>query len=213
MGPGRTGVKGVIRDRAEAESLARMKRGNEIRELNRAMEKASLGGKTWSEEEKERLAMIAAQEGRSAASASRVARNGRYGHLREVGVRSFVQAVEEDRNVWVVVHIYDPVRDSVLLPVMARRHNEDTLHSMCLVVLTAVLVLGSLCYRGRNIISTREGIPIHEISTCTSRCYRIRIVRRFRTQPQQTFIPLNIAFPLSWSCYSSIADTREGRIL
>ncbi|RDX47148.1 thioredoxin-like protein [Lentinus brumalis] len=111
MGPGRTGVKGVIRDRAEAESLARMKRGDEIRELNRAMEKASLGGKTWNEEEKERLAKIAAQEGRSATSASRAARNGRYGHLREVGVRSFVQAVEEDRNVWVVVHIYDPSLD------------------------------------------------------------------------------------------------------
>ena len=58
MGPGRTGVKGVIRDRAEAESLARAKRANEIKDLNRAMEKASLGGKTWAEEEKERLEEI-----------------------------------------------------------------------------------------------------------------------------------------------------------
>ena len=110
MGPGRTGVKGVIRDRNEAESLARAKRADEIRDLNRAMEKASLGGKTWAEEEKERLAELAALERGSGATSSRAAKGGRYGHLREVGVRSFVQAVEEDRSVWVVVHIYDPVR-------------------------------------------------------------------------------------------------------
>ncbi|OSD00178.1 thioredoxin-like protein [Trametes coccinea BRFM310] len=108
MGPGRTGVKGVIRDRAEAESLARAKRADEIRELNKAMEKASLGGKTWAEEEKERLAELARAEGGSRIPKSR---GGRFGHLREVGVRSFVQAVEEDPDVWVVVHIYDPSLD------------------------------------------------------------------------------------------------------
>ncbi|EJF59319.1 hypothetical protein DICSQDRAFT_138633 [Dichomitus squalens LYAD-421 SS1] len=107
MGPGRTGVKGVIRDKREAESLARAKRAEEVRELNRAMEKASLGGKTWAEEEKERLVALRRLEGPS----SRGARSGRYGHLREVGVRSYVQAVEEDRDVWVVVHIYDPSLD------------------------------------------------------------------------------------------------------
>ncbi|KAI0351920.1 thioredoxin-like protein [Trametes cingulata] len=108
MGPGRTGVKGVIRDRAEAESLARAKRAEEIKELNRAMEKASLGGKTWAEEEKERLAELARLEGGPSIPKSRT---GRFGHLREVGVRSFVQAVEEDPDVWVVVHIYDPSLD------------------------------------------------------------------------------------------------------
>ena len=107
MGPGRTGVKGVIRDKREAESLARAKRAEEVRELNRAMEKASLGGKTWAEEEKARRAELARLEGRAE---GRGARGGRFGHLREVGVRSYVQAVEEDRDVWVVVHIYDPVR-------------------------------------------------------------------------------------------------------
>ncbi|KAI1785320.1 hypothetical protein LXA43DRAFT_1038726 [Ganoderma leucocontextum] len=107
MGPGRTGVKGVIRDRREAEAAARGKRAEEVRELNRAMEKASLGGKTWAEEEKERRAAEARLEG----GASKAKRSGRYGHLREVGVRSYVQAVEEDRNVWVVVHIYDPSLD------------------------------------------------------------------------------------------------------
>ncbi|KAI0741733.1 hypothetical protein C8Q80DRAFT_1195839 [Daedaleopsis nitida] len=111
MGPGRTGVKGVIRDRDEAESIARGKRADEIRELNRAMEKASLGGKTWAEEEKERLAELVALERRSGARSSRAAKGGRFGHLREVGVRSFVEAVEEDRSVWVVVHIFDSSLD------------------------------------------------------------------------------------------------------
>ncbi|KAI8974571.1 hypothetical protein BD414DRAFT_580813 [Trametes punicea] len=109
MGPGRTGVKGVLRDHAEAESIARAKRAEEIRELKRAMEKASLGGKTWAEEEKERLAELAKLEGGPALSRS--SRGGRFGNLREVGVRSFVQAVEEDRDAWVVVHIYDPSLD------------------------------------------------------------------------------------------------------
>lgn len=110
MGPGRTGVKGVIRDRAEAESLARAKRGEEVRDLNRAMEKASLGGKTWGEEDRERRAELARLEG---PSVPKSARGGRFGHLREVGVRSFVQSVEEGPDVWVVVHIYDPVRASI----------------------------------------------------------------------------------------------------
>ncbi|KAM5544338.1 hypothetical protein V8D89_001998 [Ganoderma adspersum] len=111
MGPGRTGVKGVIRDRREAEAAARARRAEEVRELNRAMEKASLGGKTWGEEERERRATEARAEGTGQQGTSKGARSGRYGHLREVGVRSYVQAVEEDRNVWVVVHIYDPSLD------------------------------------------------------------------------------------------------------
>ncbi|OJT08599.1 hypothetical protein TRAPUB_526 [Trametes pubescens] len=108
MGPGRTGVKGVIRDRAEAESLARAKRAEEFKDLNRAMEKASLGGKTWAEEDREQRTELARLEG---PSVPKSARGGRFGHLREVGVRSFVQSVEEDPDVWVVVHIYDPSLD------------------------------------------------------------------------------------------------------
>nr|VWO98328.1 N/A [Ganoderma boninense] len=114
MGPGRTGVKGVIRDRREAEAAARARRAEEVREMNRAMEKASLGGKTWAEEERERRAAEARAEGAGTGTGKgtgKGARNGRYGHLREVGVRSYVQAVEEDRSVWVVVHIYDPSLD------------------------------------------------------------------------------------------------------
>ena len=63
MGPGRTGVKGVIRDRKEAASLARTKRAQDVESMNRAMEKASLGGLTWAEEEKLRLAEKAREPG------------------------------------------------------------------------------------------------------------------------------------------------------
>ena len=111
MGPGRTGVKGVIKDRNEAQTMARAKRAHEIDALNHAMEKASLGGLTWAEEERQRQAEKAREEGRSSTAAARgMFSKGRFGHLREVGERGFVQAIEsEDRNVWVVVHIYDPV--------------------------------------------------------------------------------------------------------
>ena len=110
MGPGRTGVKGVIRDRAEAETLARARRADEVAALNRAMEKTSLGGKTWAEEERQRQVELARQEALAGVGPYKPSARGRFGHLREVGVRSYVQAVEEDRDVWVVVHIYDSVR-------------------------------------------------------------------------------------------------------
>ncbi|OCH93227.1 thioredoxin-like protein [Obba rivulosa] len=110
--PGRTGVKGVLRDHAEATGIARAKRAEDIKILNRAMEKASLGGKTWAEEERERLAEKARLEGKaSSMMEERGEGRGRFGHLREVGIRSFVQAVEEESDVWVVVHIYDPSLD------------------------------------------------------------------------------------------------------
>ncbi|EMD31818.1 hypothetical protein CERSUDRAFT_162627 [Gelatoporia subvermispora B] len=109
--PGRTGVKGVLRDRAEAAELARAKRSQEINAMNRAMEKTSLGGKTWAEEEREQLAEKARLEGKASAVMDERGARGRFGHLREVGVRSFVQAVEEESDVWVAVHIYDPSLD------------------------------------------------------------------------------------------------------
>lgn len=116
MGPGRTGVKGVIRDRAEANERAREARAREIRQLNQRMEKASLGGKTFLEEERERQIEEALREGKPLGGADAmegfVPGKGRmrFGHLREVGVKNFVSAVEkEDGGVFVVVHLYDPV--------------------------------------------------------------------------------------------------------
>ena len=96
MGPGRTGVKGVIRDRNEAAARERSRKVEELGELAARMEHANLGGRTFLEEQNE-LDLLEPPE------------RGRFGHLREVGLKGFVPAVE-DQNVWVVVHIYDPVR-------------------------------------------------------------------------------------------------------
>ncbi|KAH8111332.1 hypothetical protein DFH11DRAFT_1614591 [Phellopilus nigrolimitatus] len=116
MGPGRTGVKGVIRDRAEAQARARERRTQEIADLNRRMEKASLGGKTFLEEEKEKEWERMMLEGipkdvqmeKDTARSMTGKGRGRFGHLREVSVKNFVSAVEKEaRDVWVVVHLYD----------------------------------------------------------------------------------------------------------
>jgi hypothetical protein len=121
MGPGRTGVKGVIRDRNEAHNTARDKRTLEVAELNKRMEKASLGGKTFLEEEREREIEKRMMEGPSGKDEEKTdmfgrKKESRFGHLREVGLHGFVDAVEqEERGVWVVVHLYEPVSDVILL--------------------------------------------------------------------------------------------------
>lgn len=122
MGPGRTGVKGVIRDRNEAEGLEKEKRAREFEEMQKKMEKSHLGGKTFLEEEREKAALgldgkvdelvikeQEAEERRKDVFGRQ--KEGRFGHLREVGVKGFVSAVEkEERGVWVVVHLYESVR-------------------------------------------------------------------------------------------------------
>ena len=115
--PGRTGVKGVIRDRNEAERGARDKRAAEMKELNKRMEKASLTGLSYLEEkglkqddgELEELSFaLVRDQGRTSHG-----RSGRFGHLREVGLDGFLKAIEaEERHVWVVLHLYHPVRFS-----------------------------------------------------------------------------------------------------
>lgn len=114
--PGRTGVKGVIRDRNEAERCARDKRAAEIKELNKKMEKASLTGMTYLEEkalkegeEDEELEEMRFARARAQGRTSHGG-GGRFGYLREVGSEGFLKAVEaEDRHVWVVLHLYHPV--------------------------------------------------------------------------------------------------------
>ena len=111
-------MKGVIRDRDEANSTARDKRALEIAEINKKMEKASLGGKTFLEEEREREIEKRLREGptridekdyKEKTDAFGRVKEGRFGHLREVGVSGFVDAVEkEERGVWVVLHLYEP---------------------------------------------------------------------------------------------------------
>jgi hypothetical protein len=118
MGPGRTGVKGVIRDRNEVANIRREKRAQEMEDLRRKMEAGNLGGKTYLEEEREKAARGETADslvenglsGRKQDVFGRK-RQGRFGHLREVGLKGFVAAVEgEERGVWVVIHLYDPVR-------------------------------------------------------------------------------------------------------
>lgn len=119
MGPGRTGVKGVIRDRDEAAEIQRDKRAREAEELRRKFEAANLGGKTFLEEEREKarrgekadeLVMKEAEKAREKRDLWGQKREGRFGHLREVGLKGYLSAVEkEEIGTWVVVHLYDPV--------------------------------------------------------------------------------------------------------
>ena len=121
MGPGRTGVKGVIRDRNEAQDLEKQRHAQQIHELNHRMEKSSLGGKTYLDEEREKAdrgeqnvdeLVKRERERQDRLDVFGATRHGPFGHLREVGRAGFVQAVEKDdqAGAWVVVHLYDQVR-------------------------------------------------------------------------------------------------------
>jgi hypothetical protein len=109
MGPGRTGVKGVIRDRAEALATERAKKSMEVSALNRQMERTSLaaGGRTWEEDDADRRAREGLEPLSRILGDPKQDNSKRYGHLREVGAENYVDAVE-DTNAKVVVHIYDP---------------------------------------------------------------------------------------------------------
>ncbi|KAG6328733.1 hypothetical protein ID866_10356 [Astraeus odoratus] len=114
MGPGRTGVKGVIRDEREAQQIQAAKRQKDIQALRKRMENAGVGGKTYLEEERERKELEGLEEEEKRVRRDVLGRpkDGRFGHLREVGKAGFVGAVEsEDKGVWVVVHLYDPSLD------------------------------------------------------------------------------------------------------
>ncbi|KAF8969707.1 thioredoxin-like protein [Flammula alnicola] len=125
MGPGRTGVKGVIRDRDEAAGIEREKQAKQAEDLRQKMEATNLGGKTFLEEEREKASkgekadelimreIGKAQERRDVFGQKR---EGKFGHLREVGLKGFVGAVEkEEKGIWVVVHLYDSVKRCYLI--------------------------------------------------------------------------------------------------
>lgn len=123
MGPGRTGVKGVIRDRDEHREREMEKGRKEMDELAAKQAKMDLSAATYfqdldreGEGDKTRLegdAWGGVEEWRQRRllELKTSAKGGHlYGHLREVGVGGFVEAVEKvPREVWVVLHIYDPV--------------------------------------------------------------------------------------------------------
>ncbi|KAG8989386.1 hypothetical protein FRB90_002284 [Tulasnella sp. 427] len=128
LGPGRTGVKGVIRDRAEARErdLEKIQREMEdlagrqkkmdfsaptyFEELDRDKEggKESREGDAWGGIEEWRKRRLVELKAGAGAGASSAGGGPLFGHLREVGVGGFVEAVEKvSKDVWVVVHIYD----------------------------------------------------------------------------------------------------------
>jgi hypothetical protein len=121
MGPGRTGVKGVIRDRAEARARENSRRAQEIAALNAKMEKTAITARTFKEDEEAKRKEEEDQE-KDAKELYRRRRwrelkeratggSAGFGHLREIGVNGFVEAVENERpQTWVVVHIYELVR-------------------------------------------------------------------------------------------------------
>ncbi|PPR01089.1 hypothetical protein CVT26_015995 [Gymnopilus dilepis] len=121
MGPGRTGVKGVIRDRDEAAEIQREQRAREAEEMRRKFEAANLGGKTFLEEEREKamrgekadaLVFKDALKAHERRDVWGQKREGKFGHLREVGLKGYLSAVEKEQTgTWVVVHLYDPSLD------------------------------------------------------------------------------------------------------
>ncbi|KAJ6594126.1 thioredoxin-like protein [Mycena capillaripes] len=122
MGPGRTGVKGVIRDRDEAEGMEREKRARDLATAMEKMAKSHLGGKTFLEEEREKgedadkLVLRERERREERRNVFGETRKGRFGHLREVGVKGFLHSVEgETRGTWVVVHLYEPSLDRCYL--------------------------------------------------------------------------------------------------
>ncbi|KIY74333.1 hypothetical protein CYLTODRAFT_416177 [Cylindrobasidium torrendii FP15055 ss-10] len=142
MGPGRTGVKGVIRDRKEAQEIEKHKHAEEMDKLRQNMEKQNLGGKTYLEEEREKAArgeqkvdeLVRREQQRVDVFGK--AKQGPYGHLREVGREGYVQAVEKEKNgTWVAVHLYDRSLDRcyVLDDTLARlaRANPSTKFLRC----------------------------------------------------------------------------------
>lgn len=122
MGPGRTGVKGVIRDRNEAAQIRREKETKEVEEVRNKLESVALNGKTFLDEEREKAARGEKADELVMKEMERMddmraipwhKRHGKFGHLREVGLKGFLNAIEnEEKDVWVVVHLYDSVRKS-----------------------------------------------------------------------------------------------------
>lgn len=127
MGPGRTGVKGVIRDRNEAREIqkekALLERQVQVKkqkqqdfsvndyftelDLSGANETDAREGDAWQGIEAWRKRRMDELKASSSAGAM-------FGHLREVGVGGYVEAVEKvPRDIWVVLHIYDPVSRSI----------------------------------------------------------------------------------------------------
>ena len=175
MGPGRTGVKGVIRDRDEAAEIRREKKAREVEEVRKKMEASSLGGKTFLEDERERAAkgekvdgLVMSELDKEGSKRNVVGRRrgGKFGHLREVGLKGFLGAVEnEDKSVWVVVHLYDPVNCVISLCPQLCPLTTPTLFTVTRTLLPCRRALGttSTVFLGHKIPQSK--------SVCLGFCY------------------------------------------
>ncbi|GJJ13080.1 hypothetical protein Clacol_007330 [Clathrus columnatus] len=118
-----TGVKSVIRDRKEAVRRDQVARGKRIRDINQRLEKMALVATTYAQDEElqvlEKAAEVGLDEREAVIRKQMLEHTGRFGHLREVGPSSFVDAIEGvPKSTWVVLHIYDSTS--------SRCHNLDT---------------------------------------------------------------------------------------
>lgn len=108
-----TGVKSVIRDRNEAVRRDQERRKKFIRDKNNRLEKIALVTTTYGQDEELRRLEKAAEEGldeREVINKRMFERPTRFGHLREVGPSTFVDAIDGvPKDTWVVLHVYDPV--------------------------------------------------------------------------------------------------------
>lgn len=166
-------MKGVIRDRDEAVGMEREKRLREAEELRQLMERSSLGGKTYLEEEREKAVRgqkadelvekeLEREEERKDVFGLR--REGRFGHLREAGMRGFLGAVEqEQKNVWVVVHLYEPVC-----------HFDIS----CSIFIRAIVV-GTLLSIRRDTFSAGTYVSRYKVPACASVCSWVRVYSVF----------------------------------
>jgi len=135
LGPGRTGVKGVIRDRNEARERDSERKAKENEEVTERLKRMDLSARTYfddAEEEERRLKAMGLEKPKREGDAWKSLESwkkkrtldfrsgekrggGGYGHLREVGASGYVDAVENvPPGVWVVVHIYDAVSADAL---------------------------------------------------------------------------------------------------
>jgi hypothetical protein len=167
---GRTGVKGVIRDRDEAAGMARAQRTRDAAELARRMERTALTARTYAEDEAAAKLERAREEGRTLSDDDEDGARrdvwgepkGRFGHLREVGVGGFVAAVEDERRTWVLVHLYESVRPLLVAIELALK--------------PITIVIGALLRPRRHALPARARPYQHEVSSRPCRCARLRVL-------------------------------------
>jgi hypothetical protein len=88
MQPRRTGVKGVIRDRAEAASLSR-KQVREMEDLRIRMEGIGTGGMTYLEEDRKSAeGVVAGKRDEARRNVFGQQKEGKFGHLRQSSGKS-----------------------------------------------------------------------------------------------------------------------------